>query len=185
MSAKQRTAERKLRGFGEVAARREGRVPSRALGPLGHERPEPIAGSAQQRIEALAAHAGLVLVEQRVVEVVAELERLGALADERQQQRERFRERREVVRAARVLPRGEAVRAAFRKCGDETRGQRDCRSAQAREPVQLRALPRVALAARRHRVHEIAEPGVASSSCRTLSTTPSCDARESAAPAGR
>ena len=69
-----------------------GPVPARALrgaGTSAHERADVVA---QQRIEPRAAHVGLELVEQPIVDVVTRRQGRGALADQPQQRREGARE---------------------------------------------------------------------------------------------
>ena len=77
MSREQRGAELPLARLVVDAARQQVLVRARALRELGHERAQPRARRSQQRVEARAAHAGLVLVEQPVVEVVGQLQRLA------------------------------------------------------------------------------------------------------------
>ncbi len=102
----------------------------------GCARPAPAPGSrsrrrgTEQRLEPRAAHAGLVLVEQRVVEIVGQLQRLRALAHELQQGPERSGERRKSSlrrassQAARQCERVSA-NAATRLAGKATAARRN------------------------------------------------------------
>src|SRR5262249_49984906 len=101
----QRATEFDLGTDPELATRRKRRVPLCPLSPLGAAPAEPAPERAQQRVETLATHLRLVLIEKAVVEIVAHAQRLRTLAHQRQEQRERLRERRKVVLLARTLPR--------------------------------------------------------------------------------
>src|SRR4029078_8090662 len=134
-----------------------------------------------------------------VVQIVAHTQRLRALAQQRHQEPERFREDAEVVPLARAFPGREAIRSRLRIGRDEARGQRDRGAPQAREALELGLELRRALRALadggdpRGETVARARPGpssppsrsLASSSCLMPSTIASCWARVSAAPPGR
>ena len=120
--AKQRGTELPLAPLMVDPARQQLLVRTRALRERGHERAQPRARRPQQRVEARAAHARLVLVEQSVVAVVGQAERLGPLAHELEQLRERIQEHGVALVAPRLLPCREAMRARFGEGRYETLG---------------------------------------------------------------
>ena len=123
--AQQRGTELPLAPLVVDAARQQMLVRACALRERRYERAQPRARRAQQRVEAHAAHAGLVLVEQPVVAVGGHPQRFGPLAHEPQQLRERIQEHGVALVAPRLLPGREAMRARFGEGGYETLGQRD------------------------------------------------------------
>ena len=112
----------------------------------------------QYGIEARAAHAGLVLVEQGIVRVAAAGKRRGALARERDKPRERRREDRVGVLDARLLPGAERRQLGIGELPHEILRQGQRLAAQTPEQEQLALKPRVALRLCRDLLHEVAKP---------------------------